>query len=82
MAFLNEQTLKGPQLAQLDKVLYKWFTAIYSIGKPLTGPMIIEKAKWVYGEMRITDECTFSDVWLQIVWEHHGIRRLGISGHM
>ena len=46
---LKQQTLKGPQLAQLDKVLYKWFTATHSIGKPLTGPMTIEKAS-VYGE--------------------------------
>jgi hypothetical protein len=47
---LKQQTLKGPKLAQLDKVLYKWFTAMHSIGKPLTGPMVIEKAS-VYGEM-------------------------------
>jgi len=62
---LNHQTLKGPQLAQLDKVLYNWFTAMHSIGKPLTGPMIIEKAKIVYDEMRA--KCTFSDGGLQIV---------------
>jgi hypothetical protein len=54
---------------------------MHSIGKPLTGPMVIEKAS-VYGEMWITDKCTFSYGWLQIVWEHHGIRGLGISGHM
>jgi len=42
--------------------------------------MIIEKAKIVYDEMRA--KCTFSDGGLQIVWEHHGIRRLGISGHI
>jgi hypothetical protein len=42
-----ESSLKGPQLAQLDK----WFTAMHSIGKPLTGPMITEKAKLVYDEM-------------------------------
>jgi hypothetical protein len=82
---LKHQTLKGPQLVQLDKVLYKWFTAVHSIGKPSIGPMIIEKAS-VYGEMRITDKCTFSYGWLQIVWENSGIRRLGINpsawGHL
>jgi len=36
--------------AQLDELLYKWFTAMHSIGKPLTGPMIIQKVS-VYGEM-------------------------------
>ena len=39
---------------------------MHSIGEPLTGPMIIEKAS-VYGEMWISDKCTFSDGWLQIV---------------
>jgi len=47
---LKQQTLKGLQLAQWYKALYKWFTAMHSIGEPLTGPMIIEKAS-VYGEM-------------------------------
>ena len=47
---LKQQTLKGPQLAQLDKVLYKWFTAMHSTGKLLTGPVVIEKVS-VYGEM-------------------------------
>jgi hypothetical protein len=37
-------TLKEPKLVQLDKVLYKWFTAMCSTGKPITGP-ITEKAK-------------------------------------
>jgi hypothetical protein len=36
--------LKEPELAQLDKVLYKWFTAMHSKGKPVTGPVIVEKA--------------------------------------
>jgi len=43
--------------------------------------MIIEKVS-VYGEVWISDKCTFSDGWQQIVWEHYGIRRLGIGGHM
>jgi hypothetical protein len=46
---------------QSDKVLYEWFTAMHSKGKPVTGPMIIEKAKSLCDEMKITDKCTFSD---------------------
>jgi hypothetical protein len=37
------QTLKLPELAQLHKVLQKWFTAIYSKGKPVTGPTVINQ---------------------------------------
>jgi hypothetical protein len=29
-----------------------------SEGKPMTGPMIIEKAESFYDEMKITDKCT------------------------
>jgi len=42
----KQQTLKEPEFAQLDKVLYKWFIAVNSEGSPLTGPMIVEKAKF------------------------------------
>jgi len=35
---LTQQTLKQPESAQLDKVLYKWFTTMHSEGKPMTGP--------------------------------------------
>jgi hypothetical protein len=41
----KQRALKEPKVAQLDKVLYKWFRAVHSNGKCLTGPMIIEKAK-------------------------------------
>jgi len=39
------QTKKDPKLVHLDEVFYKWFTAVHSEGKPVTVPMIIEKAK-------------------------------------
>jgi len=36
-----------------------------SAGKSVTGRMILEKAKYFYDEMKITDQCTFSEGWLQ-----------------
>jgi Tc5 transposase DNA-binding domain. len=30
-------------------------------GKPMTQPMIIDKAMSFYNEMKITDKCTFSE---------------------
>ena len=42
----KQQALKQSKLAQLEKVLYKWFTAMHSKGKPVTVPMLIEKANW------------------------------------
>lgn len=53
-------TKKEPKLVQLvDKGLYKWFTAMHSKGKPVTGSTIIEKAKPFY-EIKITDKGRFS----------------------
>jgi len=43
----------------LDRVLYKRFIIMPCIGKPITGFVIIEKAKYFCDEMKITEECTF-----------------------
>ena len=45
------QTLKEPQVLKLDKVLCKWFTAMRSEGKPMSGHMAVEKAKTSYDVM-------------------------------
>jgi hypothetical protein len=34
----KQQISKEPKLAQLGKMLYKWFTAMHSEGNPMTGP--------------------------------------------
>ena len=39
---------------QLDKVLCKWSTAMGSEGKPMTGPMIIERDMSSHDKMKIT----------------------------
>jgi hypothetical protein len=59
--FIMQQTLKEPKFAQLDKVLYKWLTAMCSERKPMTEPMVIVKAKFIHDGMKITDKCTFSE---------------------
>jgi hypothetical protein len=46
------QIFKEPKLVQLDRVLDKWFAARHSEEKPVTAPMIIEKAKSFYDEMK------------------------------
>ena len=42
-------------------ILCKWFTAMYSEGKPVTEPLIIGKAQSLYAEIKITDKCTCSE---------------------
>jgi hypothetical protein len=41
---------KQTKLVHLDEVLCKRFAAVHSKGKPMTGPMIIEKPKSSYNE--------------------------------
>jgi hypothetical protein len=40
----KQHTPKEPKLAQLGKVLYKWFTAMNSNRNPMAGPTVSEKA--------------------------------------
>jgi len=53
--------MKKPELVQLDKVLYRWFTSMHSKGTPVTGPIMFEKARSFYDKImsKITDKCTF-----------------------
>jgi len=50
----KQQTLKEPEFVQLDKVLCKWFTAVHSEGNPMTGHVIVEKAKFLNDCLKIT----------------------------
>uniref|UniRef100_K7F7H6 HTH CENPB-type domain-containing protein n=1 Tax=Pelodiscus sinensis TaxID=13735 RepID=K7F7H6_PELSI len=53
-----------------------WFSAKRSECKPITGPVLIEKAKQLHSELNISESCVFSEGWLH----NHGIRKLDISG--
>ena len=64
----SRQTLKKPKLEQLDSVLFKWFSAVRSEGKPVTGLMIVEKEKKFDQDLGIAEsECNYSDGWLREV---------------
>jgi len=67
----NRVTYKCMQILQkslipcwLDRVLHKWFIAVHSRGKAMTGPMIIAEAESFDDEMKIIDKCTFFNGWL------------------
>jgi hypothetical protein len=54
MQLFKCHTLKQHQLMQLKKV--RWFTAIHSDRKEVTGSMITENAKSFYNEININDK--------------------------
>ena len=57
--------MKQCKLLHLEKVFYKWFTAVCSEENPVTGPMIIQKVKSFYDEMKKTVKFTVCECWLQ-----------------
>ena len=57
----RQEKFKEPKLVQVDKVL----TVMHSEAKLMPGPVVTEKAKCFYDEMKIIDMCMFSDGWLQ-----------------
>ncbi|XP_035217924.1 jerky protein homolog [Stegodyphus dumicola] len=57
------------------------FSAVRFEGKPVTGPMIVEKAKKFGQDLGVAEsECNYSDGWLRNFKFRHGIRRLDVTG--
>lgn len=79
----SRKTLKKPKLHQLDEILYNWFCSKRSEGKPVTGPMLMEKGKQFRDELNLPEtECVFSDGWLYRFKTRHGIRKLDVAGEL
>ncbi|XP_053415274.1 jerky protein homolog [Nycticebus coucang] len=79
-ALEQRRTLHTPKLEHLDRVLYEWFLGKRSEGVPVSGPMLIEKAKDFYEQMQLTEPCVFSGGWLWRFKARHGIKKLDASG--
>jgi hypothetical protein len=78
----ERRVLRKPKFDELDTALYEWFTVKRSEGTTVSGPMLIEKAKELYAEMQLAEECAFSDGWLAGFKNRHGIRKLDMSGSL
>ncbi|XP_008849261.1 jerky protein homolog [Nannospalax galili] len=78
-ALEQRRTLHTPKLEHLDRVLYEWFLVKRAEGIPVSGPMLIEKAKDFYEQMRLTEPCVFSGGWLWRFKARHGIKKLDAS---
>ncbi|XP_041625152.1 jerky protein homolog [Vulpes lagopus] len=79
-ALEQRRTLHTPKLEHLDRVLYEWFLGKRAEGVPVSGPMLIEKAKDFYEQMQLTEPCVFSGGWLWRFKARHGIKKLDASG--
>ena len=56
--------MNEPKVAQMNKVLYKWFRVMRSKGNPIIEPAIIKKVQSFCDETNVTDRCTFLEGWL------------------
>ena len=69
---------------ELDKALYLWFIQKRSIGMPMSGPILCEKAKQfneqLHAEEATTPSFTASAGWLWRFCNRHGIRGLRLQG--
>lgn len=75
----QRRTLHTPKLEHLDRALYQWFLGKRAEGVPVSGPMLIEKAKDFYEQMQLTEPCVFSGGWLWRFKARHGIKKLDAS---
>ena len=76
----KRKSLKGARLSELDRALYIWFSARRAENKPVSGPIIIEKAQKLYEDLGIEEECSFSTGWLRNFKCRHGIREIHQHG--
>nr|XP_014350815.1 PREDICTED: jerky protein-like isoform X1 [Latimeria chalumnae]XP_014350816.1 PREDICTED: jerky protein-like isoform X2 [Latimeria chalumnae] len=76
----KRRTMHGAKSTDLDKLLYEWFNQRRSEGVPISGPILVEKAKQFHEELKISEPCEFSTGWLHKFKLRHGIRYLKTSG--
>lgn len=73
------KTLKAPENLQLEDALFTWFIEQRRKNVPLSGEILMEKAKYFHGRLG-RGEFSASKGWLEKFKKRHGIRQLKISG--
>lgn len=69
--------------ADFDNAMHIWFTQERLKSIPLSGPLVMEKAKLLYAQLypdKSEDELKASTGWLQRFKQRHGIRQLRLQG--
>jgi hypothetical protein len=81
-AITERRVLRKPMLKQPEGVLYEWFMIKRAEGASISRPMLIEKVRELYAKMAQTEECAFSDGWLDGIKSRHGINAKKIGRHV
>lgn len=78
----QRKTMKTAANTELDEALYLWFTQRRSQGQPVTGPLLIAKAKMLNDKLGATSSFNGSVGWLNNFKARHGIRQLKLQGEI
>lgn len=76
----NRKTLKTSNFADVDDALYLWFKQKRAEGVPISGPLLMEKAKEFHAMLNIKEEFSASSGWLSRFKKRHGIREISVQG--
>ncbi|XP_053954505.1 jerky protein homolog-like [Anastrepha ludens] len=76
----SRKNMKTAENKELEQAMFKWFLQQRSIGNPLSGPILCEKAKIFAEKMDNLSEFKASDGWLRNFKARHGIRELDLCG--
>ncbi|XP_043471596.1 jerky protein homolog-like [Leptopilina heterotoma] len=76
----RRKTMKMSQNETLDDALSKWFIQRRSLGQPISGPLLCEKALDFNEKLGGSSNFKASTGWLEKFKNRHGIRQLQIQG--
>jgi hypothetical protein len=76
----TRKTVRLANNAELEDAMYIWFTQRRSLGEPISGPMLCEKALQFNKSLEGPADFKASAGWLNNFKKRHGIRELEIQG--
>lgn len=75
----SRKSMKAATNKNLDVVVFKWFLQQRSMGNPISGPILCEKAK-ILAQKLGCSSFKASNSWLRNFKCRHGVRELDLSG--
>ncbi|XP_015276635.1 PREDICTED: jerky protein homolog-like isoform X1 [Gekko japonicus] len=74
----KRKTMKCAKNSMLEDALYAWFSHMRSLGEPVSGPLLCEKALEMNRKLNGNPDFKASSGWLARFKSRHGIHHLGI----
>lgn len=79
-AFKKKKSMKTSTWEDLDRALLQWFNQERSVGTPINGVILGEKAKFFHDQLGLEGEFNASGGWLWRFKNRYGIREISIQG--